>query len=183
MAYQNKIIINPITGQDIRFLKTKNETRGELLEMEATYNSHSKEPSPHYHPAQAEDFTVIEGKLMVRIQGRIKEVQKGDSLHIPAGMVHSMWNESDGKTIVNWQVRPAMNTDHLLETATGLALDGKINKQGIPGILQVALMANKFTAEFRLEKPPFIIQKIVFIILTPLAYLLGYRSTYKKYLD
>jgi quercetin dioxygenase-like cupin family protein len=183
MAYQNKIISNPVTGQGIRFLKTKNETSGELLEMEATYNSHSKEPVPHYHPAQAEDFTVIEGKLMVRVQGQIKELGAGDSLHIPANMIHSMWNNSDGKTIVNWQIRPAMNTDHLLETATGLASDGKTNKEGMPNILQVALMANKFAAVFRLAKPPFIIQKIVFIVLTPFAYLLGYRPTYKKYLD
>lgn len=53
MAYQNKIIRNPRTRQDIRFLQTAKDTDGKVLEMEANYNSHSKEPAAHYHPYQA----------------------------------------------------------------------------------------------------------------------------------
>jgi hypothetical protein len=36
----------------------------------------------------------------------------------------------------------------LLETTAGLASDGKVNKKGMPGILQVALMANKYSKGF-----------------------------------
>jgi hypothetical protein len=42
-------------------------------------------------------------------------------------------------------------------------------------------MANKYASVFRLSKVPYTVQKIVFIMLTPFAYLLGYRPTYEKY--
>lgn len=183
MAFKNKQISNPKTGQDIKFLQTAKDTDGKLLEMEATYNSHSKEPAAHYHPFQVEDFTVLSGQLTVRMDEHLKVLKQGDTLHIPINKVHSMWNDTDEKTIVNWKVQPAMDTDNLLETATGLAIDGKTNNDGMPNILQVALMANKYSDVFRLASPPFAVQKILFIILTPFSYLFGYRPTYKKYLD
>ena len=58
MAFKNKVIRNPQTKQDIKFLQTSSDTDGKLLEMESTYHAFSKEPAPHYHPFQAEDFTV-----------------------------------------------------------------------------------------------------------------------------
>ena len=183
MASTNKRIRNPKTGQEIRFIHTARDTGGELLEMESVYNAHSKEPAAHYHPHQVEDFTVVSGQLTVRIDGRVKILNSGDVLHIPRNKVHSMWNASDEKTIVNWKVRPAMDTEYLLETVNGLAAEGKTNNEGMPGILQVALIANKYAGVFRLSKPPFVIQKILFMLMTPLSYLLGYRSTYQKYLD
>ena len=183
MAFKNKQISNPKTGQDIKFLQTAKDTDGKILEMEATYNSHSKEPAAHYHPFQVEDFTVLSGQLTVRMDEHLKVLKQGDTLHIPINKVHSMWNDTDEKTIVNWKIQPAMDTDNLLETATGLAIDGKTNNDGMPNILQVALMANKYSDVFRLASPPFAVQKILFIILTPFSYLFGYRPTYKKYLD
>ncbi|RPI12624.1 MAG: cupin domain-containing protein [Ignavibacteriae bacterium] len=183
MAFKGKIIQNTKTGQDIKFIQTAKDTNGKLLEMESTYNSHSKEPVSHYHPLQEEEFTVLSGELYVRINGQVKILKQGDILNIPKNVVHSMWNDSDSKTVVNWKVFPALNTEYLLELGTGLANDGKTNDGGMPNILQVALMANRFSKAFRITKPPFIIQKIVFTILTPIAYLSGYRPIYKKYID
>jgi hypothetical protein len=72
MAYKNKTICNPVTGQNITFLQTAQDTGGALLEMESVYNSTSKEPVPHYHPAQEEDFTVLEGSLSVKLNGQLR---------------------------------------------------------------------------------------------------------------
>ena len=164
-------------------MQTAKETGGELLEMEASFNPHSKEPAPHYHPQQAEDFTVIKGELTVRIDGKLKTLRQGDTLHVPTNKIHSMWNHSDEVTVINWKVRPALDTDHFLETAIGIANNGKTDNNGMPSILQVALLANKYNRVFRLAKPSFVMQKVVFMLLTPFAYLFGYRSTYKKYID
>jgi quercetin dioxygenase-like cupin family protein len=184
MAYRNKVISNPVTGQDIKFLQTSKDTAGELLEMEVIYYSRSKEPAPHYHPYQEEDFKVISGELTVRLGGGvIRTVKAGDSLHILVNQVHSMWNAGDEKTVVNWQVRRALDTEYLLETMAGLAADGKTNTEGIPGILQIALTVGKYGNIIRLVKPPLALQRILFSILKPLAWSLGYRPTYEKYLD
>ena len=183
MAFSNKIIFNPKTKQGLRFLRTSKETGGELLEMETTYHRQSTEPPPHYHPQQVEDFTVLKGELTVRIDGALQALKQGDKLRIPKNTVHSMWNSTNKKTVVNWKVQPALDTENFLETAIGLATDGKTNDDGMPGILQIALLANKYGTVFRLSKPHFAVQKLLFLFLTPFAFLFGYRPTYQKYLD
>ena len=183
MAYRGKEIQNPVTKQQILFLQTGKDTGGQLLEMKATFAAHSVEPALHYHPCQEEDFTVLEGELTVKMPGQTMVLRPGDSLHISPGINHAMWNGTDKKTVVNWQVRPAMNSEHLLETAAGLAKDGKVNKKGMPGLLQVALMANKYSGVFRLSKPAFVVQKILFLLLSPFAFLAGLQADYEEYLD
>ena len=183
MAFKDKIITNVKTGQQIRFIQTSKDTNGELLEMESTYLSGSKEPPPHYHPAQTEEFEVMSGEMSVRMDGKVLILQKGDRLHVPMNKEHSMWNHSRYKSVVNWKVRPALNTEYFFETAMGLSGGTKTNSDGMPNILQIALMVNRFRDVFRLAKPPYIVQRILFGILTPFALLSGYRAIYKKYLD
>lgn len=183
MAYKNKLIVNPQSGQSIKFLQTAKDTGGNLLEMETTYEGHSKEPPEHYHPHQEEDFTIISGELTVKINGQKKILRAGEHLHIAKHTVHAMWNDSTNKTVVNWKVSPAMDTEYFLEMGMGLANDGKLNKKGMPHILQIALMANKYSSVFRLSRPAFVIQRLLFTILSPFAYLAGYRSNYKQYID
>lgn len=183
MAFPNKIIKNPATKQDVRFIQTAKDTNGALLEMIATYHAQSQEPAPHYHPHQSEEFNVIVGELTVKIGDEIKVLRAGDKLHIPKRTVHAMWNNSEEKTMVNWKVQPAMETEHLLETISGLAADGKVKVNGMPGILQIALTADKYDSVMRLAKPPYALQKIVFGALKPIAYMAGYRPIYEKYID
>ncbi len=183
MAYKNKIIVNPKTKNEIKFLQTNKDTGGKLLEMESTYYSHSKEPPAHYHPYQQEDFTVISGTLSIRINGEIKTLNQGEKLNIPPNVAHSMWNNSANKTVVNWKVQPALNTENMLETLIGLAKDGKTNDAGVPGILQTVITGNKFSDVLRLARPPYKIQKILFTILLPVASISGYKPVYPEYID
>jgi quercetin dioxygenase-like cupin family protein len=183
MAYQNKIIGNPVTNQTIHFLQTAKETGGRLLEMQSTYVGRSKEPAVHYHPKQQELFTVLEGELTVILNGKKLQLKKGEQLHIAPHEVHSMWNDNDDTTVVNWKVWPALDTEYLLETAMGLAADAKVNKDGMPNILQLSVTGIRFDNVFRIAKPPHLVLKILFYLLTPVAWLLGYRAVYDKYID
>jgi quercetin dioxygenase-like cupin family protein len=183
MAYSNKVIRNPQTGQTLRFIQTSRDTNGQLLQMESTFRARSTKPAAHYHPNQDEDFTVIAGELTVQIGGQIKAFRQGDRLHIPQNTVHSMWNASDEETIVNWQVSPALDTEDFLETAYGLANEGKIGPNGKPALLQAVLLMQHFSRVFRLTSPALPVQKVVFGLLSPLAYIAGYRPTYDKYLN
>lgn len=183
MAFPGKIIQNSKTGQDIRFLQTSQSTDGQLLEMESTYQAHSSEPAPHYHPFQTEEFTVLVGELTVRLGTEPRVLKPGDVLHIPPNQVHSMWNNSGAPTVVNWKVRPALNTENLLETVNGLINDGQTNAQGMPKLLQVVLLARHFASVFRLASPPWGVPNVVFSLLAPLARLCGYRPFYDRYID
>lgn len=183
MAFKGKVLMNPVTGQNITFLQTAKDTHGQLLEMESVYAPRSQQPIAHYHPAQEEDFVVLEGVLSVKMNGVLRLYKAGDRFHVPKGTVHSMWNASAGRTVMNWQVRPAMDTEYLLETTTGLINDGKTGASGKPGLLQIALIARRYAGVFRLAKPPYAIQRILFALLAPIARLAGYKAVYPKYLD
>jgi len=181
MAYKNKMITNPVVGQHIKFLQTASDTEGKMLEMEASYRPYSKEPPPHYHPYQEEDFIIIKGQMTVRLDGKILLLNENDTLHIPSNTIHSMWNNSSSTAVINWKIRPALTTEFFLETAMGLASDKKARR--MRSLLQRSLLANKYSRVFRLSKPSFFVQKVLFIILTPFAWMFGYRATYKKYFD
>jgi quercetin dioxygenase-like cupin family protein len=183
MAYKNKTLTNPHTGHTIKFLQTSKDTGGRLLEVEGSYPSRSIIPPPHYHPYQEEDFLIIKGQMTLRMDGKIMILRAGDSLHIPPNTPHSMWNNSGTEAIVNWKIQPALDTEYFFETTVGLAVDSKLKENGRPKLFESVLMVNRFSKVFRLSKPPYFVQKIVFAILTPLAYLLGYRPAYKKYFD
>lgn len=183
MAYANKTICNPATGQEIRFVQTARDTGGRLLEMESHFLPGSLEPKPHYHPLQTEHFTALSGAIVVRLGKVIQVLRAGETLRIPPNTVHSMWNPFEEKAVVTWKMEPALDTEYFLETGMGLAQEGKTGENGMPPLLQVALLANKYDNVFRLANPPFWVQKTLFTLLTPLALLRGYRASYAKYLD
>jgi quercetin dioxygenase-like cupin family protein len=183
MAFRHKTIHNPVTGQSITFLQTRRDTNGTLLEMETSYAPGSHEPPAHYHPGQQEYFQIQAGELTVRVHGVEKVLHAGDSLHISANVPHTMWNAGNIETIVNWRVLPAMQTEYMLETITGLARDGKTNATGMPSLAQTALTLGHFSREFRLTKPPYALQWIVFKIVGSIARLCGLRPFYTQHLD
>ena len=183
MAYPGKEIRNSKTGQSFKFIQTAKDTQGLLLELESSWKPFSKEPPPHFHPYQEEAFTVISGELTVRINGRIKKITEGEQLFIPKNTIHSMWNTSGKQAVVNWKVMPALETEELLETTTGLANDGKTNKNGVPPLLQAALLMERYKEEFQLAKPSKMLQKLIFSSLRPIALMAGYKEQYKEYID
>ncbi|RYY38584.1 MAG: cupin domain-containing protein [Chitinophagaceae bacterium] len=183
MAYKDKTMHNSRNGQSFRFLHTAADTDGELLEMESSFSAHSKEPPLHYHPVQDETFTVLEGELTVRLGDGMHLLRAGDRLDIPRNQRHAMWNAGSVKAVVNWKVRPALDTEHFLETVTGLANDGKTNERGVPPLLQTSLLAQRYARVFRLARPSFALQRAVFLLLTPLARMKGYKAAYSKYID
>lgn len=183
MAYKDKVVSNPVTGQQIRFLQTSNDTEGSLLEMESCYAPHSVESMPHYHPKQHETFTVLEGSIQVRLNGKVTTLHTGEQLQIPANTIHSVWNAAAAKATINWKVQPALSTEYFLETAMGLAAEGKVNAEGLLSMLQTSLLVRYYQNVFRLTKPSFALQKILFGALAPLAKLAGYKAVYDKYID
>jgi mannose-6-phosphate isomerase-like protein (cupin superfamily) len=183
MAYKGKRITNPANKQTIEFVTTSKESKGRLLEMIASWEPYSIKPMEHYHPYQDEQFDVLDGEMSLMLNGKTYILQKGDVVKIPAKTVHAMWNHSDNKAVMNWKVSPALHTEFFLETGMGLVADGKTGNNGMPGMLQTILLAQKYRKEFRLHQPNYILQRIVFAVLTPFALLSGKKAVYEKYID
>lgn len=172
---------NPVTGQRLVFVRTAVETGGELLEMESHYRPQGRPPALHYHPVQQERFEILRGTLRVSLGGEESDFSPGQVLLIEPGVVHEMWNPGTEWAVVNWQVRPALNTEQFLRTAFGLAQDGQVNRLGLPPLLQAAVLLRAHDVEFRLARPPYAIQRLLMGILAPVGRLAGYRAAYARY--
>ncbi|WP_338877392.1 cupin domain-containing protein (plasmid) [Spirosoma sp. SC4-14] len=183
MAYRNKIIRNAKTGQEIMFLHTAQNTDGQFLGMYATFQPQPKPTVLYCLPQQTVDFDVLSGELTILLKGKYKHLISGQAITIAANQPHALWNGSTQQTTINCRVRPALNTEYLLETVIGIASAEADNRKGISRMLQIALTANSFSNVFRLSNFPFIFQKVVFFFLTPIAYLAGLKPVYKEYID
>jgi quercetin dioxygenase-like cupin family protein len=101
------------------------ETRGELLEMEASYGAEGDLPPEHLHPSQDERFDVLEGAVRTIIDGVERRYEAGETFEVPAGTPHQM--TGDGPARVRWEVRPAMRTAEFFEALYGGAAAAGVN--------------------------------------------------------
>ena len=160
-------------GFRVRLVKTGAETGGELLEMEATYGGTGQMPPEHFHPRQAERFTILAGALRVRLGGVERELRVGDTLDIPAGVPHGMWNGGDAPATARWETRPALGTERLFASLHAFAAAGAVDARGVPALLDLAVLVPRHWGEMRLTRPAPAVQRLVFGLLGPLARALG----------
>jgi len=92
----------------IRIVRTSDEE----LEVEATYAPGSAAPPNHFHPAQDEAFEILDGSMQVRIDGGPEStLGAGETLDVPRGTPHMMWNAADVPARTRWITRPAGRTE------------------------------------------------------------------------
>jgi mannose-6-phosphate isomerase-like protein (cupin superfamily) len=94
------------------------------LEVEALYNPGGSPPPAHLHPAQAEHFEVLEGSVSTRVGTRERTLEAGDTLDIPAGTVHQMWNPGSDPARVAWRTTPAGRTLEWFQALDAFQRDG-----------------------------------------------------------
>ena len=170
MAHAGEQIGNPDTGFSLRFIRTAQDTAGELLEMEATYEGGSAKPPEHFHPRQREHFEILEGSMRALIGGEDRTLRASEQVDIAPGVPHAMWNEGPGRAKTLWQTRPALRTENFFEAIVGLGGAGK------PDLLQRAVIASEYRDEFRACSPPPVVQGVMVTLLAPVGRLLGRRA-------
>jgi Cupin domain len=134
----------------------------------------------HRHPALVERFTVLDGELTLKLDGRTSILREGESAVIEAGAWHDWWNASDRDARVRVEITPGERFALMIETMFGLARLGSTNAKGMPDPLQLALTAQEFSDVIVFRKPPAPLQRAVLGVLAPIARWRGYRATYPQ---
>ena len=88
MAKAGDVIENPMTGEQITFLKTTRETNGELLRFEYVLPPGFTIPE-HVHPHQEERHEILSGTLRGRVGGQERDYGVGERVVGPAGVPHA----------------------------------------------------------------------------------------------
>jgi quercetin dioxygenase-like cupin family protein len=182
MSKAGDVYENPVTGERAVVRVGTDETGGELLVVDLYVRPGGAVIGEHHHPAVEERFTALRGQISFRVAGQAGVAEPGRTLLVPGGVSHSWWNASPEEAVVRIEVRPAARFEAMIVNAFGLAQDGRVDRRGMPGLLQLALFAREFDDVMRFTSPPRWAQRILFGLLAPLARLLGYRGSYPEYL-
>src|SRR5215831_15335045 len=144
MSKAGDVIQNPVTGERAVVRIGTEETGGELLVVDLYIRPGGAVMGEHMHPAIEERFTVLRGQVGFRLSGRMATAGPGVTLLASPGIPHDWWNAGPGEALVRVEVRPAARFEAFIANAFGLAQDGKVNRRGLPNLLQRAVFAREF---------------------------------------
>ena len=178
MAYTGQTIVNPVSGERITFRRTSADTDGEYLEIEVELTPDGAVPGMHVHPHQQERFEVLSGNVRFRKGLKKLDAKAGDVLVVEPGKAHKFKNTGEENAAIRVRVTPALDMERLLETAVGLAQDGRVTRNGMPGPLDLALFVSEFKNEVRGPGSPGWIQRAS---LAPLGWLARRRGRAERY--
>lgn len=127
-------ITNPVFEDEVRFVKTAEETDGDVTELEITLKPGGKNEL-HYHKTYAEIFTAVDGELGVRLGRNAEEhiLEPGESVEVERGQIHAFFNPTDAEVTFKVELKPGHSGfEQSLRIMYGLAHDGEVNAQGMP---------------------------------------------------
>jgi mannose-6-phosphate isomerase-like protein (cupin superfamily) len=134
----------------------------------------------HVHDHLDERFTVIAGRLSVRVDGVESTVGAGGSVEVPAGTGHYWWNDSDEAARVAVEITATPDSGpmaerfvEMIEVGFGLANTGHTNDEGRPSPLWLAAFAMEYRDVMVLSSPPPWVQRALFGPLSGLARRMG----------
>lgn len=76
---------------------------------------------PHVHPAQDECLVALEGELEIVLDGKWHKAGYGDTIRMPQGIAHGIYNKSDKKAAGLFAVAPTRRLFDLFEKIQNLA--------------------------------------------------------------
>lgn len=162
-------ILNPRTGQRMRFL----ETGPELLRIETVNPPTGVAEPTHVHPRQETRAELRSGSLTFVVDGVTRRVGPGESITIPAGVPHHFVNDGDTDAVAIQEARPALRLAEFFEAYFDLAARGELDERGRPSLLRYAALGPRFADEMRVVSPAWPIQRVLFALLGPVARLRG----------
>ncbi|MFI0820248.1 cupin domain-containing protein [Streptomyces sp. NPDC021098] len=177
---------NPRCRERVVIRTPAEETGGERTIMDVYVQPGGAVSGAHVHPISEERFTLVRGRVAFSIEGREVVLDKpGQSVLIQPGLKHRWWNAGGEESRHICELRG--NADRfeqlVLRQLFGLAQDGKTNAEGMPGILQRAVTTMEFKDVLWFTNPPWMIQRILFGALAPVARKLGYLGCDPAYMD
>lgn len=128
-----RTITNTALKETITFIKTAEETNGEISELEISLKPGGGNPL-HYHLSYTEKFTALEGELGMELKGGQKIfLNPGESYLVKIKEVHRFFNPGNTDIKFRNEIRPGhTGFENTLRILSGLSADGLYNDKGMP---------------------------------------------------
>jgi quercetin dioxygenase-like cupin family protein len=169
-----RVINNPVSGERIVVRESGEQNGGQLLCFDLYLPPGSHVPARHAHPAQEEQFTVIEGQMRFRLGRRTTILaQPGDTVVVPAGTAHWFGNAGEETAHALVEARPALRLEEAFETAATMSQVRYFPGARLPRLSELALYLIEFRRELAVPNVPAFLLRVV---LAPLAWLGRHRD-------
>ena len=181
MTTAGDVFENPGTRETGTILVGGADTDGRYLHSELRVRPGGAVSVEHVHPEISERFEVVEGTLTMRVDGRERRLAAGESVTIEPGQVHHYRNADDEDCVFRCEVWPAARFEAMILTLFGLAGEGRTNAEGVPSVLQMAVILHEFDDTMRVAGPPRWLQRLLLPPLAALGRARGLRPTYARH--
>jgi mannose-6-phosphate isomerase-like protein (cupin superfamily) len=183
MAQPGTTLENAATGERLVFRHTAVESGGAVCSFDYFLRPHAAVPLAHVHPRQEERFQIVSGTARIRVGLRVRRAGAGETVVVPRGTVHRLWNTGEDELHVLVEFRPALRTEEGFEQLFGLARENKLSRRGFPHPLQIAVMAKEFRDEGQFPFVPAVVQRVLIAPFAALGTRLGYRAVDPRYAE
>jgi quercetin dioxygenase-like cupin family protein len=109
------VFTHPDSGDRLVVLLGAEESAGTRFRFEYLARVPTPPPVDHVHTDQEESVEVLSGELRCRVAGEERRLGPGESLVIPPGVPHAVWNADPAGCRSVGEFRPARDTQALFE--------------------------------------------------------------------
>ena len=182
MDRRGQVFENPVTGERVVMLTDPDTHPDRVLVAHLYVTPGGRVATEHFHPSLTERFHVIRGQVGFLIDGEEHVLGPGDRATVEQGVHHDWWQMGDETAEVVVEVAPGDGFLEMVGTLFGLARDGKVNRRGLPGLLQLAVTANTYRDVMVITSPPPWVQRPLFLMLASIGHTTGLKPAYPEYL-
>jgi uncharacterized RmlC-like cupin family protein len=111
MAAPGDVFRNRRSGERVKVVSRTDD----LLVLDDIWALPGHRAAEHVHPRMEERFTVLEGKVWVRVDGYDHELSAGDTLAVAPGSSHIAFNPTPDPVRLRLEFRPALRWAEFVE--------------------------------------------------------------------
>ena len=124
--------INPVTGGRAVVYVGSRDTQNRVSIIDLSLAPNGAVAGEHLHPEIEEAFTVLGGRVGIRLAGEERIAAIGERLVAPPGTPHYWWNTGDEAARIMIEVRPPSRFEAMIDALFAMARDGQTDGSGIP---------------------------------------------------
>lgn len=172
-------ISNPVTGERVVFLEGAGDPKAPRLTFDFFLAPGGGVLVPHQHLRLTETLHVRAGVLLAGPPGQERRVGPGESITFTPGQGHTLKNVGEGELHAFTEFTPAGTAESFLRNYYGLCRDGFTDASGelpLPALAMLIPAHDNWRADI-----PIWVQRALFFVLRPVAWLRGFKPTYPQY--
>jgi quercetin dioxygenase-like cupin family protein len=166
MIKSGTVVAGPHTR--IEFERTSADTNGALLSFKETFQVGPQRPPAHLHATQTERFTVLNGTLGVRIGRETRVLGPGETVQVPPGTAHTLWNAGGEVCVHRVEMMPALAMEDFFHEIVTIEAEGGIPPNSLAQAARLAILLLRHRNQ--LAGIPWFLQRVFFglvVLLSP----------------